>query len=100
MLHLAATLDGTLLRDSSEEKLPGDGPENRRRLNLRKTTRDLPLISGLVLVVVAVISQPGLASYAAGNAFLDALAISPAQKLVASVESGPWTSIGAPRRRP
>ena len=101
VLHLAATLDGTLLRDSSEEKLRRVmAPKIAGAWNLHVATRDLPLdFFVLFSSSSAVISQPGLASYAAANAFLDALAgFRRAQGLVAlSLEFGPWTSIGLAR---
>jgi acyl transferase domain-containing protein len=99
--HLAATSEATLLRDCNEAQF-------RRVLsakmagawNLHMATRDQPLdFFVLFSSLAAVVSQPGLASYAAGNAFLDALAgYRRAQGLPAlSLEFGPWANLGLAR---
>src|SRR5581483_5551421 len=68
--------------------------------NLHVATRDLPLDFFLMFSsLAAVISQPGLGAYAAGNAFLDAFAgYRRAQGLPAlSLGWGPWANIGLAR---
>ncbi len=98
VFHLAAAMDSTLLADVNEEQI-----ERAMRAKavgawaLHRLTQDIPLdYFVLFSSMTAIIGQPGVATYAAANSVLDALArYRHAKGLKAiSFQWGPWADLG------
>ena len=98
VIHAAGVLEDGLLFDMSLEQLERPmAPKVQGAWNLHAATRDAPLdFFVLFSSVASVLGSPGQANYAAGNAFLDALAAwRRSQGLPAlSVNWGPWAESG------
>ncbi|MFE7750952.1 acyltransferase domain-containing protein [Streptomyces sp. NPDC057428] len=103
VLHAAGTLDGVLIRDMTARHL---NDHLRAKVsgawNLHRLVRDVPLdMFVLFSSCYSVLSAPFLGGYAAGNAFLDALAHhrlaegAPAT----SVNWGYWAGVGMVARK-
>jgi acyl transferase domain-containing protein len=96
--HLAVAAEGALLLEAREDHFQRVmAPKMAGAWNLHCATRGLPLdFFVLFSSVAAVISQPGQASYASANAFLDGLAgFRRAQSLPGiSLQWGPWAGVG------
>jgi myxalamid-type polyketide synthase MxaE and MxaD len=98
VFHLAAAMDSTLLADVNEEQIER---AMRAKANgawtLHRLTQDIPLdYFVLFSSMTAIIGQPGVATYAAANSALDALArYRHAKGLKAiSIQWGPWADVG------
>jgi acyl transferase domain-containing protein/acyl carrier protein len=98
IFHLAAIMEGALLASMREEQLERVMlPKVAGAWALHRYTEDLPLDFFVFFSsITASLSQPGLSSYAAANAFLDALArYRKAKGLRAlSLEWSPWLNVG------
>jgi len=98
VLHAAGVLDDGLLFDMSLEQLERPmGPKIQGAWNLHAATRETPLeFFVLFSSVASVLGSPGQANYAAGNAFLDALAVWRQRRGLPalSVNWGPWADAG------
>lgn len=98
VFHLAAVMDSTSLVDVNDEQI-----ERAMRAKaaaawvLHRLTQHLPLDHFVLFSsMTATIGQPGVASYAAANASLDALARyrkAKGQKAI-SIQWGPWADLG------
>ncbi|MFI0778854.1 SDR family NAD(P)-dependent oxidoreductase [Streptomyces sp. NPDC021212] len=98
VIHAAAVLDdatiGTLRPESAERVL---APKVDGAVNLDRATREDPLdFFVLFSSMAALVGNAGQAAYAAGNAFLDALAVSRRRRGLPalSVQWGPFAEIG------
>ncbi len=98
VIHAAGVLaDGILVDMSLEQLNRAMEPKVRGTWNLHVATRDLPLdFFVLFSSVASVLGSPGQANYAAGNAFLDAIAHARrSQGLPATaINWGPWSGSG------
>jgi NADPH:quinone reductase-like Zn-dependent oxidoreductase/acyl carrier protein len=98
VIHAAGVLaDATLAQMDRERLLDALAPKVRGAWNLHALTREMPLDFFVFFSsVAALFGLPGQANYAAGNAFLDALAHQRhASGLPAlSVNWGPWAEVG------
>jgi short-subunit dehydrogenase/aryl carrier-like protein len=96
IIHAAGVLDDGLLVGQTVERVRGVlAPKIAGAINLDHLTRDRSLDFLIMFSSIAAIGgQAGQASYAAANAFLDALAQSRRQQGLPglSVQWGPWTS--------
>lgn len=98
VFHLAAVMDSTLLADVNDEQIERamhakvDGAWTLHRLTQVAALDHFVLFSSMT----AIIGQPGVASYAAANSSLDALArYRRAKGLNAiSIQWGPWADLG------
>ena len=101
IFHAAAVIDDALLADMTPERFaPVLAPKLRGAWNLHTATLDQPLDCFVLFSSIAAIDpQPGMASYAAANAFLDAFAqYRRALGLPAtSINWGGWDQIGLAR---
>jgi natural product biosynthesis luciferase-like monooxygenase protein len=100
VVHAAGVLDDALLREQTPERARRVlAPKLLGAYHLERWTRDQPLDFLLLFSsVAALFGSPGQASYAAGNAFLDALAAHRGKGTV-SVWWGPWAEIGMAARQ-
>lgn len=98
VFHAAGVLqDGLLLEMTAEQLDRPLAPKVWGAWNLHEATRDCPLDLFVMFSSVAcVLGSPGQANYAAGNAFLDALAAFRHQQGLPaiSVNWGPWAGEG------
>lgn len=98
IIHAAGVLaDGTIPQMDRERFVKAYAPKVLGAWNLHTLTADQPLDFFILFSsVAAVLGTPGQANYAAGNAFLDALArFRRSQHLPAlSINWGPWSEIG------
>jgi NADPH:quinone reductase-like Zn-dependent oxidoreductase/acyl carrier protein len=98
IFHAAGVLaDGALSELDDERFLQALNPKVTGAWNLHIATRDLPLdVFVLFSSVSSLLGIPGQGNYAAGNAFLDALArYRRSQGLCAtSIAWGPWAKVG------
>ncbi len=98
IFHAAGVLaDSTLSQFDDERFLQALAPKVSGAWNLHLATRNLPLdVFVLFSSVSALLGIPGQGNYAAGNAFLDALArYRHSQELCAnSIAWGPWSKVG------
>jgi acyl carrier protein len=98
VIHAAGVLaDGTIPQMDQERFVKAYAPKILGAWNLHTLTIDQPLDFFILFSsVAALLGTPGQVNYAAGNAFLDALARSRrAQNLPAlSINWGPWSEIG------
>ncbi len=98
VIHAAGLLaDSTILQMDRDRFLLALAPKVMGAWNLHMLTADQPLDFFILFSsVAAFLGTPGQANYAAGNAFLDALArYRQAQNLPAlSINWGPWSEIG------
>jgi myxalamid-type polyketide synthase MxaE and MxaD len=98
VFHLAAAMDSTLLADVNDEQIERamrakvEGAWTLHRLTQSLALDHFVLFSSMT----AIIGQPGVASYAAANSALDALArYRRAKQLKAiSIQWGPWADLG------
>jgi acyl transferase domain-containing protein/NADPH-dependent curcumin reductase CurA/short-subunit dehydrogenase/acyl carrier protein len=102
IVHAAGVIDdGLILRQTAERCLAVLQPKVAGSWNLHQATKALPLDFFITFSSVAsVLGSPGQASYAAGNAFLDALA-QERRRLglpVLNVNWGPWGEAGMAAR--
>ena len=101
VFHLAVATDGVLINALTKDRLEGVlRPKALGAWTLHRLTEGLQLDCFVLFSSVAcVLSQPGQASYAAANAYLDALArYRHAQGLPASsIQWGPWAGVGLAR---
>jgi len=101
MMHTAAIIDNALIKNLDRESYTSVmDAKVRGALNLHSTTLDCPLnFFVLFSSAAAIFTQPGMGSYAAANACLDALAhYRRAQGLPAtSVNWGGWEETGLAR---
>lgn len=102
ILHAAAVIDDALISDLSPERFaPVLAPKVRGAWNLHAATTCEPLDYFVLFSSIAAIDpQPGMASYAAANAFLDAFAhYRRVLGLPAiSINWGGWDQIGLARK--
>ncbi len=98
IFHLAAVMDSTLLMDVNEEQIEhAMRPKAAGAWALHRHTQNISLDHFVLFSsMTATIGQPGVASYAAANAALDALArYRKAKGLKAiSIQWGPWADLG------
>jgi acyl transferase domain-containing protein/NADPH:quinone reductase-like Zn-dependent oxidoreductase/thioesterase domain-containing protein/acyl carrier protein len=98
VIHAAGVLaDGILVDMTLEQLNRAMDPKVRGTWNLHVATRDFPLdFFVLFSSIASVLGSPGQANYAAGNAFLDALAHARrSQGLPATtINWGPWAGSG------
>lgn len=98
IVHAAGLIeDGILIHQTAERFAEVMAPKVAGALNLHALTADKPLeVFMLFSSVASLLGAPGQGNYAAGNAFLDALAHARrAQGLPAlSLNWGPWSEIG------
>jgi acyl transferase domain-containing protein/thioesterase domain-containing protein/acyl carrier protein len=98
VIHAAGVLaDGILVDMTLEQLNRAMDPKVRGTWNLHVATRDLPLdFFVLFSSVASVLGSPGQANYAAGNAFLDALAHARRSKGLpaTAINWGPWAGSG------
>jgi myxalamid-type polyketide synthase MxaB len=98
VIHAAGVLDDGLLINLDSERLAKVmAPKVLGTWNLHTLTRDLPLdFFVLFSSVVSVLGSPGQSSYAAANAFLDALAYHrrAAGLPALTINWGPWAEAG------
>ncbi|MBV6451961.1 MAG: Phthiocerol/phenolphthiocerol synthesis polyketide synthase type I PpsC [Anaerolineales bacterium] len=98
VIHAAGRLaDATIPQMDHERFMQAFAPKTLGAWNLHTLTADQPLDFFILFSsVAAVLGTPGQVNYAAGNAFLDALArYRHAQGLPAlSINWGPWSEIG------
>jgi acyl transferase domain-containing protein/acyl carrier protein/short-subunit dehydrogenase len=103
VIHAAGTLDDGLLQDLDLERFRKVmAPKAVGAWNLHVLTRGAPLdFFVLYSSAISLLGSPGQANYAAGNAFLDALAhLRRAQGLPAlSVNWGPFSEVGLAAER-
>ncbi|MEO6828377.1 MAG: type I polyketide synthase, partial [Acidobacteriaceae bacterium] len=101
ILHTAAVVDDVLIRDITPERfLPVMAPKIAGAWNLYETTKQEELDFFVLFSSIAALHpQPGMGSYAAANAFLDAFAhFLRAHDIPAiSVNWGAWDQIGLAR---
>ena len=102
VFHAAGVLaDGSLLEMDQEQLDRAMGPKVQGAWNLHTALRDVPLEHFVLFSSVATLfGSPGQANYAAGNAFLDALACFRRQQGLAacSIQWGPWAESGMAAR--
>jgi acyl transferase domain-containing protein len=102
VFHAAGVLDdGILLQQNKERFAQVLAPRIAGSWNLHVLTRDLPLdYFVLFSSASSLLGSPGQGSYAAGNAFLDALAQSRAARHqpALSINWGPWGEVGMATR--
>ncbi|HEX3376143.1 MAG TPA: type I polyketide synthase [Candidatus Acidoferrales bacterium] len=98
VFHLAAAMDSTLLADVNEEQIErAMSAKAEGAWALHRLTQNIPLdYFVLFSSMTAIIGQPGVATYAAANSALDALArYRHAKGLKAiSIQWGPWADLG------
>src|SRR5262245_2233263 len=98
VVHAAGVLaDGIVTEMTLDQLDRAMSPKVRGTWNLHTVTSDMPLdFFVLFSSVASVLGSPGQANYAAGNAFLDALAHARrAQSLPAiAINWGPWAGSG------
>jgi acyl transferase domain-containing protein len=98
VFHLAATTDGALISGLTPQRLSAVmQPKAHGAWALHRATENSPLDFFVMFSsVAAALSQPGQASYAAANSYMDALARHRrARGLPAlSIQWGPWTGVG------
>jgi len=98
VIHSAAHLeDGAILNLNKEKFLSALGPKIGGAWNLHTLTKDLALdFFVLFSSMASVVGSPGQANYAAGNAFLDALAYQRRSRglKALSINWGPWGQVG------
>ena len=103
IIHAAGVLDDRLLSNLNDESfLHVLAPKIQGAWNLHTQTSALPLDFFVLFSSIASITgSPGQANYAAGNAFLDALAhFRRSQNLRAtSINWGPWGEVGMATRQ-
>ncbi len=103
IIHAAGVLDDRLLSNLNDESfLRVLAPKVQGAWNLHTQTSGLPLDFFVLFSSIASITgSPGQANYAAGNAFLDALAhFRRSQNLPAtSINWGPWGEVGMAARQ-
>jgi acyl carrier protein len=98
IFHLAAVMDSTLLADVNDEQIERamrakvEGAWTLHRLTQNLALDHFVLFSSMT----AIIGQPGVASYAAANASLDALARYRRDEglKAISIQWGPWANLG------
>jgi thioesterase domain-containing protein/NAD(P)-dependent dehydrogenase (short-subunit alcohol dehydrogenase family)/acyl carrier protein len=98
VIHAAGVLADGILSDMSLDQLSrAMSPKVQGARNLHAATRELPLdFFVLFSSVAAVLGSPGQANYAAGNAYLDALAHERRREGLPalSINWGPWAGSG------
>jgi NADPH:quinone reductase-like Zn-dependent oxidoreductase/NADP-dependent 3-hydroxy acid dehydrogenase YdfG len=102
VVHSAGVLDDGVLTQQTSDRFAGVlAPKVQGAWNLHDLTLDAPLeFFVLYSSVAALFGSPGQSSYAAGNAFLDALAHNRrAQgRPAVSINWGPWSEVGLAAR--
>ena len=98
VFHLAVSTDGVLINALTKDRLDGVmRPKALGAWNLHCLTEKIALDCFVLFSSVAcVLSQPGQGSYAAANAYLDALARYRRSRGLcgSSMQWGPWTGVG------
>jgi acyl transferase domain-containing protein/acyl carrier protein len=102
IVHSAGLLnDGMLAQQEWAQFQTALAPKIYGGWNLHRLTRDMPLDFFVCFSsVAAVLGSPGQGNYAAGNAFLDALAHArqAAHLPALSIDWGPWSDVGMASR--
>ncbi len=98
VIHAAGVLaDGILTEMTLEQLDRAMSPKIQGALNLHTATRDYPLdFFVLFSSIASILGSPGQANYAAGNAYLDALAHERRREGLpaTSINWGPWAGSG------